>query len=266
MVMPVTGPSAETGARGILHHHRALVSPSPERITLACERIRSWHAIGPHMAPDQYEPMTRYLLAGASLLLLPFHSTIMAQGPIFGVKGGLNYTALAVDASNSESARSGFHVGFFGRTSPSNKLGVQAELLYSLKGSSNEYSALFGWVQQTVDLNLNYLELPILASLRVGEIVDLQAGAYAAYLVSASADVTGTIVNETVELDHDDFNALDLGLVVGVAFNIGPHVQTGVRYAHGLVNVANNDNTDLLYGDAKNRSLQLYFGIGLPGN
>jgi hypothetical protein len=57
---------------------------------------------------------------------------------------------------------------------------------------------------------------------------------------------------------------MDFGIAGGVGFNLGPNAQLGVRYLHGLTNVADSDAADFVLGDAKNRCLQAYiaFGIG----
>lgn len=186
-----------------------------------------------------------------------------AQGPLFGVKGGLNYSTLAVNEADGETSRIGYNIGVFARTTPENPFGLQVELLYSTKGSTTTYNTSFGLVEQEVDFNLNYIELPVLASYRVGDIVDLQLGGYAAYLVSAKASSSGDLGNGSEELDRDNFKSMDFGIAGGVAFNVGPNAQVGVRYLHGLSNIADSDAADFVLGDSKNRVAQLYVGFGI---
>ncbi|MGV3638448.1 MAG: porin family protein [Flavobacteriales bacterium] len=189
----------------------------------------------------------------------------MAQGPAYGIKGGLNIASLAVNEADEEQTRLGVNAGVFFRTMPEEPIGLQVELLYSGKGSSTTYSGLFGLVDQEVDLNLNYLELPILASFRVGGIVDLQVGGYAAYLLNAQVSTSGDLGAASEELDRDNFASMDFGLGGGVGFNLGP-AQVGVRYLHGLVDVADQDAAEALLGDAQNRCFQAYLAVGLPGS
>jgi hypothetical protein len=207
--------------------------------------------------------MTKYLLpcliAGATLLST---QTTMAQGPMFGVKGGLNYSTLAVDEADDETSRWGYNFGVFARTAPESPIGLQVELLYCTKGSTTTYDALFGLIEQEVDFNLNYLELPLMASFRFGELVELQAGAYAAYLVGASISSSGDLGSSDDNLDREDFTDLDFGVVGGVAFNLGPNAQIGVRYLHGMTNIADSDGADFALGDSKNRCVQAYLGFG----
>ncbi len=190
-------------------------------------------------------------------------TTASAQGPMFGVKGGLNYSTLAVDEADEERSRLGYHIGLFARSAPSEQLGLQVELLYSTKGSSTTYNALFGLIEQEIDFRLNYVELPIMASLRVAEIVDFQLGAYAAYLLSARGSSSGDLGSGSDELDRDNFKSMDFGLGGGVAFNVGPSAQFGIRYMHGLTRVADSEVANLFLRDATNRCVQLYVAVGV---
>lgn len=189
-----------------------------------------------------------------------------AQGPLFGVKGGLNYSTLAVDQADDETSRTGYNFGVFGRTNTEETFGLQVELLYSTKGSTSNYSTLFGLVEQEVDLNLNYIELPVLVSFRVAEIVDFQLGVYAGYLVSANAKSSGDLGSGSDELDRDNFKSMDFGIGGGVAFNAGSNIQLGVRYLHGMSTVADSDAAEFVLDDAKNRVAQLYIGFGIGGS
>lgn len=209
--------------------------------------------------------MKRYFLPSILAIgTITATTTVSAQGPLFGVKGGLNYSTLAVEEADDETSRIGYNFGLFARTAPEQAIGLQVELLYSTKGSTTNYSTLFGLIEQEVDFNLNYLELPVLASFRIGGIVDLQVGGYAAYLMSAKVKSSGDLGSGSDELDRDNFNSMDFGVAGGVGFNLGPNAQLGVRYLHGLSTIADSDVADLVLGDSKNRCVQAYiaFGIG----
>lgn len=188
-----------------------------------------------------------------------------AQGPAFGLKGGLNYTNLAGIDADDNNARLGFHAGVFARTMPEQPVGLQIELLYSTKGNRTDYTAFFGLIDQQVDFNLNYLELPVLASIRLADVVDLHLGAYAAYLLSANVKTSGDLGSGSESLDRDNFTSLDLGIAGGVGFNLGESAQVGVRYLHGFTDVVDNADLRAVVGDAQNRCLQAYVAFGLGG-
>ena len=201
-------------------------------------------------------------LACGSLFLV---SAAQAQGPIFGVKGGLNYTNLAGVDSQDDNARIGFNAGVFARTMPESPVGLQVELLYSTKGNRTDYDAFFGLIDQEVDFNLNYLELPVMASIRLMDVVDLQVGGYAAYLLSANVKTSGDLGSGSDEVDKDNFKSMDAGIVGGIGFNVGETMQIGIRYLHGLTDVIDNADLSTVVGDAQNRCLQLYLAVGLGG-
>lgn len=201
-------------------------------------------------------------LCGALLLATPTFS----QGPTFGLKGGLNYTNLAGLDADDNNARVGFNAGVFARTMPESPVGVQLELLYSTKGNRTTYNAFFGLVEQDVDFNLNYLELPVMASIRVMDVVDFQIGGYAAYLLSGKVKTSGDLGSGSGEIDKSDFTSLDAGIVGGIGFNVGENLQIGMRYLHGLVDVIDDSTLSAVVGDAQNRCLQVYLAVGVGGN
>jgi hypothetical protein len=213
--------------------------------------------------PHNMESRTTSIIAAVALMAATTVAT--AQGPAFGVKAGLNYSTLAVNEADDENARLGFNGGVFARTAPEAPFGLQVELLYSTKGTHTTYSAVFGLIDQEVDFNLNYLELPVLASLRVADVIDIHLGGYAGYLLSAKVSTSGDLGSGSEELDRDNFTSMDYGLAVGAGLNIGESLQVGVRYTHGLAQVADGDASELVLDDATNRCLQLYLGIGVGG-
>lgn len=236
-----------------------------QRHSVEQERIGSARGTPFALVPVKTVMNHTYLnaLMACSTLLLAMPA--FAQGPVFGVKGGLNYTNLAGLDADDNNARVGFNAGVFGRTNPEAKLGLQAELLYSTKGNHTTYHTFFGLVDQEADFNLNYLELPVLASLRLADIVDLQLGGYVAYLTSAKVKTSGDLGSGSDLLNKDNFKSVDAGIAGGMGFNLGSNVQLGIRYLHGLTDVVENKDLHNAIGDAQNRCVQVYIGVGIGG-
>ncbi len=200
-------------------------------------------------------------LVGATFLATAL--SVSAQGPSVGVKVGGNLSNFHKGEVNDNNARFGFNLGLMGRTSADEAIGLQAELLYTTNGTKTTYSSFGKYVNQTVDYKLGYIQLPIMVSLRFGQSAfEIQAGGYAAYLVSADVTTTGDFGNGTNSLDKSNFNSLDAGLVGGIAFNPGP-LQIGLRYDYGLTNIANSADATAFLGSAKNSCAQLYLAIGI---
>lgn len=206
--------------------------------------------------------ITRRLLVPIAFLL-GTTSMFAQQGNRFGLKGGVGWSNLRGEGEDvsDKDMRTAFHGGVFGRISPNDHLAVQAELLYAQKGTKVTYDGL---IDQEVTFKLSYLELPVFVVIGVGEVLELHAGVYAAYLLSSKVSSEGDLGSGEDELDRDNFQGADYGLLLGTGFNLGP-AQIGLRYAHGLAELAASDGAQLLLGTARNSNLQLYLAIALNG-
>jgi hypothetical protein len=171
-----------------------------------------------------------------------------------GIKGGLNVTNLYVDDVDDENPRYGFHLGVYTQLFESDVFAIQPEILYSTKGTRIEDdSDLF---DATMDFNLNYLDIPVLAVFKLGDAAEIHVGPYFGYLLNANVDVDGDIDGED-DIDRDNFKSWDYGLSAGVGFNVGP-VQIGARYNYGLQKIADSDLADDILGDSKNSNAQVF--------
>lgn len=208
-------------------------------------------------------PLLQQLSFAATLIALSTAPAIThAQGPVFGVKGGVTLSNLYAGDVDDKNGRVGFNLGVLGRTDPEQPIGLQAELLYTTKGETFIYDGFF--IDQEFKLNLSYVDLPVMVSVRAGEALEFQGGLYAGLLLSSNLTSSGDLGTSSDVLDKDNFNALDYGLVGGVAFNAGA-IQVGARYNYGLSKLASSDEAKAVLGDAKNAYAQLYvaFGFGL---
>jgi hypothetical protein len=196
-------------------------------------------------------------LLGLSGLLIS--QTTMAQTTRAGIKGGLNVSNLYIDDVDDENARYGINVGFYGQIFSTETFAIQPELLFSTKGSKEEYGGL---IDQEIKFNLNYIDLPVLAVIKLGESAEIHLGGYASYLLGANINYEGDVANGTDELDKDHFKSFDYGLVGGFALNFGA-AQIGARYNYGLAKIADSDNARDFLGDAKNSCAQLYLALNL---
>jgi hypothetical protein len=172
-----------------------------------------------------------------------------------GVKGGINASNLYVDEVDDENARIGFNAGIYGQLASSNAVALQAELLFSTRGSEDHYSS--GGFEQEVKYNLNYIDLPLLLVLKAGDAVEFHLGGYGSYLVGANISYDGDLFNGEDEIDRDHLKSYDLGLAGGVGINFGA-IQVGARYNYGLVELADSDAARSLIGDSKNSCAQLF--------
>jgi hypothetical protein len=169
---------------------------------------------------------------------------------------------LITDEVTDKHARVGFHAGIYGQLFASDVFALQPELNFSTKG--NEVTSNFGVIDQKSKFNLSYLDIPLLAVFKLGNVAELHAGPYWSYLVGANIDTDGDLGDDFVELDRDNFDKWDYGLVGGIGFNLGD-IQLGARYNYGLNEIARSPGAKTLLGDAKNSVGQIYLAVNLAG-
>ncbi len=193
-----------------------------------------------------------------SILLTAATQTAYAQARA-GIKGGLNVSNLYIDNLNDENARFGFNLGIYGQLLSSDVFAIQPELLYSTKGSKAFYG---GVVEQTVQFNLNYLDLPVLAVIKLGDAAEIHLGAYASLLLGTGISYSGDVANGYDKIEKDQLKSYDYGLAGGFGLNFG-QVQIGARYNYGLVKIAKSEGAQAFLGDSRNSVAQLYLALNL---
>ncbi|HTJ50929.1 MAG TPA: porin family protein [Cyclobacteriaceae bacterium] len=155
----------------------------------------------------------------------------------FGIKGGVNFSNLYIDNVERENLKIGVNAGFFAKFPIVRGISIQPEILYSNKGAKDRYQSTVRGSGE-YRFNLNYVETPLLLVFNLTKNLNINGGAYAAYLVSANVkDVNhdGTITGVT-NLNSSNFNRFDYGLVAGVGVDI-QKATLGARYNYGLKNV-----------------------------
>ncbi len=183
-------------------------------------------------------------------------SDSLAQGtPRVGIKGGLNASSLFynTDGASNKKERIGFHAGLFAQIPAGEFFAIQPELLYMTKGASADYK-LLGYNGNGA-FNLNYVELPVLATFKLGQTVELQAGPYVSYLLNSSVSSTGDFGVGAAAINSDNFNKIDYGLAGGINIYFGK-AFVGARYEQGLQKIADSGSARALLGNARN-------GVGL---
>lgn len=195
--------------------------------------------------------MAAIALVASIILIQPASS--LAQGRVrAGLKGGLNASSLFYDSQgvSNKNERIGFHAGVFAQAPLGEFFAIQPELLYTTKGASADYNVL-GFINGRNTFRLNYAELPVLATFKLSQAVELQAGPYAAYLLNSNINSNGDFGNGTNAINRDNFNKVDYGLAGGLNIYFG-RTFVGARYEQGLQRIANSGAARTLLGSAKN--------------
>lgn len=196
---------------------------------------------------------TALLTIGTSSLLV---TNVSAQGIArAGIKGGLNASSLYYDSQgvSNKNERIGFHAGVFAQAPLGEFFAIQPELLYTTKGAAADYNVLGFNGRNT--FKLNYAELPVLATFKLGQAVELQAGPYVSYLLNSNINSNGDFGTGSSAINRDNFNKVDYGIAGGLNIYFGK-TFVGARYEQGLQRIANSGVASTLLGNAKN-------GVGL---
>lgn len=183
--------------------------------------------------------------------------------PKFGIKGGLNLTNMFVDEVSDENMKVGFNAGFFAKLPVTRGFSIQPELLYTSKGAKQEYNNIIEG-EGEYRFNLNYVELPVLAVINVAKNFNLHVGPYVSYLAAANIKNLHEDgdQDEIAELDADNFNRFDYGLVGGLGVDIS-NFTIGARYSYGLREIGKSGSlSGQVTKDSRNSAVSLYVGVG----
>jgi hypothetical protein len=156
--------------------------------------------------------------------------------------------------------RTGYHFGAYFNLPLGDAIAFQPEVSYTTKGTTAEYD--FAFFQGEYSFNMNYIDVPLMGVLRLGDQAELHLGPYISYLSGASFSTEGDLGEGQEPVDKDEFNAWDFGLAAGAALNFNA-LQLGARYHHGLQQVADSENAKALLGDARHSYVQVYVALRL---
>ena len=206
-------------------------------------------------------------VAVVTLIMAPLVSQAQMDDSRIGIKGGLNVSNFYQNNVDDQNARLGFSVGLFTELAVGESFSIQPELLLSTKGNRATYGNSGGLpdafnIEGEVKSNLTYIDIPILAKVTFGEIINAHIGPYASYLIGASVSGEGDLGDGSEELDRDNFKSWDYGLAAGLGVDLEA-VTIGARYNLGLVNVAKSTIAEGILDDSKNSVLQLYVAVGI---
>lgn len=176
-----------------------------------------------------------------------------------GAKAGVNYSNIIKDDGNNNFSTDylvGFHAGLTLDIKLLENLAFTPEALYSTKGY--KLTSSFGEFTQTT----HFIDVPILASVRLGGGLNLVAGPQVSFLLSTNNKFEtgfGSAQQQIVEDDSDRFRKSLVGGVIGFRYDFSDKVGINGRYA--LDFQKNNENGSTTTPEFKNQVFQL--GLGL---
>jgi len=187
-------------------------------------------------------------------------SNVNAQEVSFGPKAGVNFATLNGDVEEAD-MKIGMHIGGAVELMFNEKMGLQAEILFSMQGTKSEYSEseTYGGVtysyKEEEKLKLNYINIPVMFKYYVANGFNVEAGPQVGILASAKAEydyeetVTGGGSDYTdsgsAEQDVDSlFKSVDFGMNFGLGYKMDNGLNFGARYNLGLMNINDTANSD----------------------
>ncbi|MEJ0105088.1 MAG: porin family protein [Bacteroidota bacterium] len=187
------------------------------------------------------------------IIIIPFillvSGFVSAQTFQFGPKAGVNISNFS-SGNYENNTLVGFHLGGFLSFALGKSFAIQPEVLFSTQGAKIDD------VNSSIkEFKTNYLNIPILAQIRMPGGLYLETGPQAGILLTAKTD------DESVK---DLYENLDWSWAFGLGFRSKMGLGLGARYNLGLNKVKNSDNTTTIEPNGKNSVIQvsLFFAIG----
>jgi len=178
-----------------------------------------------------------------ALLLFLATTSVQSQEITFGGKIGANYAELKGYDSQNYGGVTSILAGMMAKVTFTKKIAFQPELLFTRQGfKSYEY-----------DLVLKYISFPLMGKYYITDKFSLEAGPQLGFrsLAIAESESFG-------QLDvKDRIKSFDLGVNIGVAYQLENDVNFSIRYCYGLSNV---NRTNINNVNNQNTAIQLSVG------
>ena len=163
----------------------------------------------------------------------------------FGIKAGGQAAKLGQPVTNWDT-KYRWHAGLLAHLHMSKHFAIQPEIIYSAQGAEH--------ITSTTDtqIELGYLNLPIVFQYMTGSGFRFQAGPQVGILLNADRDING------VESDiSSSVKKADLGLLAGFSYITRTGLGFDARYVYGLTDIAKKSNAAALGSDLNNLVIQV---------
>jgi hypothetical protein len=183
------------------------------------------------------------------LIALVISVSGISQSIDLGVKAGVNFSSINLDNVASSSI-TGFQAGVFAGIKFSDKLGVQADVLYSKQGAELTVSN----VLQQIDLS--YVNVPIVLKYYVFQGLNIQVGPQ-----------FGFVINDNIKeilAGQVDAKSADVSGVVGLGYDLPLGLRVDARYNFGFSDVLDGIVPgETNKGDSSNKVFSIAVGYSL---
>ncbi len=164
----------------------------------------------------------------------------------WGVKGGVNFATLNGDDIESPDSRTSFHVGLVAEMPIADIFSLQAEVLYSGQGAEYDYVVDLPFEDPyTVnqELQLDYINVPVLAKVYLFKGFSLEAGPQFSFLVNDEWDTNPTGDDgDSPSPIRQTANTFEFGVAGGLTFQTEMGLFASARYNQGVSDIADDLN------------------------
>ncbi|WMJ74664.1 porin family protein [Cytophagaceae bacterium ABcell3] len=155
--------------------------------------------------------------------------TVSAQQTGFGVRGGVNGMAFENQSLLEEESLRGWHGGAYLKLGITESFGLQPELLFSRYGYSA--GATEAQAEASYDYHLNYLDLPVMLRFHITPGLYILGGPQFSYMLQARERIGwDQFAEEFTDIREERGDNIDVGAVVGIAFELPNGLNIGARY------------------------------------
>lgn len=170
-----------------------------------------------------------------TLMLFLICFTAFSQSRIhsnFGIKAGATAAKFGQEHINWDT-KYRWHAGLIAHLHISDHFAIQPELFYSAQGSEH---VIVGSDRQ---IELGYLQLPVLFQYMTGSGFRFQGGPQIGLLMSARQQINGGTKADV----KDSFKKTDFSLTAGISYITRMGLGFDARYSYGLSDISDTDNT-----------------------
>jgi hypothetical protein len=168
----------------------------------------------------------------------------------YGIKGGFNFATVNGANIDSPNSRTSFHAGVFVEFPMADIFSIQVEALYSGQGAEySENSPLVLPTGETIqatnntELQLDYINVPVLAKFYLFEGFSLEAGPQFSFLLNDEFDTAPTEGGgDSPSIIRKTANTFEFGVAGGATFQTNMGLFATARYIQGISEISDNEN------------------------
>lgn len=174
----------------------------------------------------------------------------------FGAKAGMNVSTISDEGFDDTKSKVGYYAGVFMNVPVSESFSIQPEVLYNNLGSKVTVSG----TTYSSTLNLDYVAVPVMFQYKATPQFYLEAGPEFGFLVNAKHKLDNGSSSIVRELDKEDFNSFNMGVGLGLGFDISKNVGLNARYVAGFSDITKESGPA---ADAKNKNNTFQVGLNI---